>query len=225
MNKSNIPLLVLFTAFLFACNNQKPQQQKEKSTCFEFMSSEQNKDFCDTTVLSNGAKLYYLWNCDSTCLVFENDKKVILKSSNELDPILFSKTGLNFLKEYPNYLLFCHYWISGCCVPPDIVFLDKETGTEMKRISNDLFVWGDVDENYAVYFRDSSLTELIYLDHSTDKEHQIHFKQNEILTSIKANGSIFTADLFNNFKKNKTELTFDLKVTKERVEKLKFSIN
>lgn len=113
------------------------------------MHFEENKTFCDTTHLTKGAKIYYQWDCNSTWLTFENKEKIILKSCPDIDPVLCSRLGLNFMKEYSSYFLFKHDWISSCGSPPDLVFINKENGKELKRISNELFLWGNLEDNYT----------------------------------------------------------------------------
>lgn len=112
---------------------------------------------------------------------FENKDKQVIKSCEVSDVYECERTGLHLLKEYPNYLLFNYKWTSGCCTPPDIVFISKENGKEIKRINNDQFIGGDIDENYLLYFSDTTYKKLIYLDHYTDIQYFVPFEKGEVL--------------------------------------------
>ncbi|KXX71514.1 hypothetical protein AVL50_04385 [Flammeovirga sp. SJP92] len=149
------------------------------------MSYAQNESFSDTIFLQNGSFLYYQWNCDSTWLTFETTSKKVLKSCRESEPYLCSRTGLTFVKEYPNYLCFIHQWSSGCCSSPDLVLIDKETGNELERVVSELFIRGSTEEDYAFYFSDSSYNKAYFLDHQTGKKTGYIFNDGEVLHSNK----------------------------------------
>lgn len=181
----------------------------------------ENQYKCDTIWFSNGAKLFWQWNCDSSWLTFEYTKPVIIKSCNEMNVYGCNRTGLNFLKEYPGYLLFQYKWISGCCTPPDIVFMSKETGEELKRIPNNLFVWADADDNYVLYFSDTTDTRLKYLDNSTDKEYSLQFERGQVKKSAAKNWVMQFGDLFKDFRKNNDDFTFEFKTIEGTIKKMK----
>jgi hypothetical protein len=174
--------------------------------------AEENRYKCDFENFQNGSRLYWQWNCDSTWLTFENKQKVILKTCENETVYGCQRAGLGFLKEYPDYLLFQQEWISGCCVSPDIVFISKKTGKEIKRIPKDQFVWGDIENDYLLYFSDTSLTSLVYLDHFTEKKYKMEFNPNQIDNSAHKNQVLRLTDLFENIQKNENELTFELKL-------------
>lgn len=200
--------------------------QKNSDNCFEYMHSEENEYFDDTTLITNGSKLYYQWNCDSTWMTFENNDKIILKSCTKFDPILCSRLGLNFIKEYPKYLLFKYDWISGCCTSPDIVFIDKNNGMEINRITSDRFVWGDAEEDYILYFSDTTnFNKLIYLDNNTDKEYALIFENDKVIKSKNENHILQLSDIFKNFQKNESDFNFEFITNNGKTEKLKIKIN
>ncbi|MFA7326895.1 MAG: hypothetical protein WC121_09540 [Candidatus Kapaibacterium sp.] len=173
---------------------------KEKDCdCIELGLSDENKLKCDTTFFENGAFMYWQINCDSTWLTFENNQKVILKSCKKEMILECGRSGLFFLKEYPNYLLFIFEWISGCCVPPDIVFISKENGLEINRISKYLFVWGDNDLDYSLYFSDTTYTNLIFHNHLTDIEYLYNFDEYLVAESAVENNVMSYDKLFDNF--------------------------
>jgi len=198
--------------------------QLSECTCEKRNIILENQYKCDTTNFSNGSRLYWQWNCDSAWLTFENKKRLILKSCEEMDVYSCQRTGLNFLKEYPQYLLFQYKWISGCCTPPDLVFISKENGKEIKRISKDQFVWGDVDENYVLYFSDTTFKSLIFLNHNTDKQYIYQFEVGKVLNTATQNQVLQLGDIFSNFKKNEAYFTFDFKISEGKTENLKIEI-
>lgn len=209
-------ILLIFTLNLFS--------QDKKNDCYEYMTYPQNQNFCDTTVLTNGAKIYSQWNCDSTWLTFENKEKIILQSCIDLDPILCSRTGLQFIKEYPNYLFFVHNWISGCCTPPDLIFIDKVTGKEQQRVPNTLFISGDSDENYALYFSDTTYTELIYHNHELNMKYIYLFPKDKVLNSVTKNEALKLNDIFKEFKREQELFTFNFINEKGITEELNMKI-
>lgn len=197
--------------------------QQVNCGCSKQMVDSESVCHCDTTFFSNGAKMYWQSNCDLSWLTFEHKEKLILKSCKKESVYECDRLGLMFLKEYSNYLLFMYNWISGCCISPDIIFVNKDTGQEISRINSDLFVWGDDDENYVMYFSktDSQYSKLYYLDHITNVEYVYSFKKGEIRKSLKRNNASQVSNLFNNFKKDETEITFDYTNSKGQIETVK----
>ncbi len=199
--------------------------QEKGTDCYEFMHYEQNRSFCDTTYLTNGAKLYYKWNCDSTWLTFEFIERTILKSCMNTDPIICSRTGISFIKEYPSYLLFINKYSSSSSWSLGLTFLNKQSGQEIFEISNKQFVWGNSDEDYALYFSNTKYDELIYLDCLSNKKHKYFFKENKVNNSISNNGEIELNKLFENFNKNSDSFEFDFRNEDDEIEHIKIEIN
>jgi len=208
------------TILIFLICSMNANSQDLICGCDKKLDSPESQYKCVQTVFKNGAKIYWQWSCDSSWLTFENKGKYILRTCKEQRVHECERTGLNFLKEYPNYLLFIYKWISGCCTPPDLVFIDKENGKEIKRITNERFIWGNSDENYALYFSDTTFSKLIYLDHNTDYQYAINFKNRKVQSSAQSNQVLQLTDLFKNFKKKDGELTFDFKTSSGQVEKM-----
>lgn len=198
--------------------------QKPNCGCDKIKLNPENQYKCDTTIFTNRSMLYWQWNCDSSWLTFENKEKVILSSCEEPNVYECQRTGLHFLKEYPNYLLFEYKWTSGCCTPPDIVFISKENGKEIKRINNDQFIAGNVDDSYVIYFADTIYEKLIYLDNNSDNEYSIQFDFGEVVSSINKNQVLELPQLFSNFKKKNDYFTFDFKTSERKIENFKIMI-
>jgi hypothetical protein len=174
--------------------------------------AEENQYNCEYQNFQNGSRLYWQWNCDSAWLTFENNEKLLLKSCEDETVYGCQRAGLGFLKEYPSYLLFQYEWISGCCASPDILFISKKTGKEIERITQDLFVWGDIENDYLLYFSDTTFTSLVYLNHLTDKKYNIQFEPNKIDSLAQTREVLRLTELFENIQKNEDELTFELKL-------------
>ncbi len=213
-----------FTLILILISSLNIIAQRTNCGCSEKEISLEKQYKCDTVVFSNSAKMYWQWNCDSSWLTFENKEKTILKSCKNETVYECERTGLNYLKEYDNYLLFQHKWISGCCTPPDLVFINKENGKEIKRITSELFIWGDIVDNYSVYFSDTTYTKLMLLNHITDNQQIQNFKNKEIENSVSKNQVIQLSNLFKSFEKNNEYLTFDFKKENGEVEKIKLIV-
>ena len=210
-----------FILILIFTNIQLYSQQLE-CFCDSMEIIEENRYKCEYQNFENGSRLYWQWNCDSAWLTFENKEKVILKTCENETVYGCQRGGLGFLKEYPNYLLFQHKWISGCCDSPDMIFLNKETGMELKRIPKDQFVWGDIEKDYLLYFSDTTFTSLILLDHMTDKMYTMKFESNQIENSLGKNQVMRLTDLFENIEKDENELVLEFrsdngKMTQKRI--------
>ena len=142
--------------------------------------AEENGQKCEFQNFQNGSRLYWQWNCDSSWLTFENKEKVILKSCENETVYGCQRAGLGFLKEYKHYLLFQYEWISGCCASPDMVFINKETGKGIKRISQGQIVWGKREKDYQLYFSDSPFTALVLIVLLTYKKFKLEFPRKKI---------------------------------------------
>lgn len=197
--------------------------QNVKCGCDTFI--EESKYKCDTMYFSDGAMLYWQYDCDSTWLTFENKEKIILKTCEAESVFGCNRTGLNFIKEYNNYLFFIHEWISGCCVSPDLVFLSKENGQEIKRVKSEYFIWGSIDDDFALYFSDSTYMDLVYLNQINLEETHIKFKDEEVNQSINENNINQLSDLFKDVKKEENQIVFKFKNREGDIEEFKFKIS
>ncbi len=213
----------IFIFTLISISFQAYSQELECS-CDKAEIAKENKYECDYQSFQNGSRLYWQWNCGSAWLTFENKQKVVLKSCENETIYECQRTGLGFLKEYPNYLLFQYKWISGCCTSPDIIFISKESGKEINRISQDQFVWGDLEKDYLLYFSDSCFTSLTLLDHRTEKVYKVEFHANQIDKSIRKNQVLQLTDLFKNIQKTERALSFEFLSEQGRLEQKRIKI-
>jgi len=166
---------------------------------------------CDTTLLSNNALLYWKINCDSAVYCFENNNKIrYLKSGS--DYFLINRIGLTYIEEYNDYLFFKDELISGCCTPPDLVFLNKIDASEINRIPSSHFVFGNPEKDYITYFQDDSLTEFIFHDLNTNRKNMTVLENNIVLRAIDNNSIIHVNDLVN-INDDGNEIILELEIT------------
>jgi hypothetical protein len=129
---------------------------------------------CEKTTLTNGAKLYYQFNCDSVWMVLESTdgKKHIIFSDRELVGLhgYVYRLGYQLIHQFQNALLFRF----GCPAngPCGFALVDKNTGKQIETFGQ--LIFGDEEEDnkdYIIYFSDTSLSKvtLHYID--TDKRY------------------------------------------------------
>lgn len=164
----------------------------------------------DTTFFEQGAFLYWQNEPDSSWLTLETTQggKQIMNYN------LFGywdQLGTRFIKEYENYLFFIHEWISGCCTTPDYILIDKATGNELTRIPSQLAAHSSPEEDFFLFFSDSTLTEMHYLDLKTEADYRFDMKQYRLEESAQSFGAINLNDFINfpQFKGDTVIVEFD----------------
>jgi len=230
-------LLILSVTTITACNNLNSIEEITKDTIkkgktthsdnsnfnqgfiCDCKSNEEEVLNCDTILLSNNAILYWKINCDSAVYCFENNKKTrSLKSGS--DYFLIDKIGLIFIEEYNDYLFFIDELISGCCTPPDLVFLNKIDASEINRIPSSHFVFGNPEKDYVTYFQDDSLTQFIFHDLNNDKKNMTVLENNIVLRAIDNNSNIHVKDLIN-INDDHNQIILELEITPNVFKKIK----
>jgi hypothetical protein len=229
-----IILLVISTLAILSCNNQNNRKvikddaiiQKEKmlfstySDSSDFQreyacgceSNQENLD-CDTIILSNNAMLYWKINCDFASYCFENNNRITyLKTSSDFE--LIERIGLTFIKEYKDYLFFVDELISGCCTPPDIVFLNKYDASEINRIPSSQFVYENIEKDYVTYFQDDKLTKFIFHNLKTNTRKMTVIEEGLILNSIQNNKALYISDVLSLIENDKS-IKLELNITSD----------
>jgi hypothetical protein len=155
----------------------------------------------DTNFFSTGSMLYWQWDRDSSWMTFESNEhsKTILM---QLEGGIMSYTdrlGLCFIKEYDDFIHFQNRWISGCCTPPDMVFLDKSSGKEINRISNMAFIWHSWEDDYVIYFSDSLYNVIEYFDlkNNNKRETNLPLEKGTSKLSLAVANEYYPNDIFN----------------------------
>ena len=149
-------LFLIFTVNLFS--------QENDTTCFgvKYYNLTVTKD---TTVLSNGNKLYYLANCDSTWLVLDFGKNKKNLFSVELNFIPYTyRLGYYLIKEFKNSLFFRYGCsASGSC---QYVLIDKNNGKIQKEFDHGVVIYSGENENsdFIIYFSEIENTSSEKLD-------------------------------------------------------------
>ncbi len=135
----------------------------------EFLS---NVDDCDTTILQNGALLYWHFNCDSSWLTLEkNHKKMVLNSIREMHDYTY-RLGFQLEKEFKTTMLFRY----GCPAngPCMHALLNKETGKVVEEFEELIFNAEDTKADFVIYFDSNNLTSVILQYINTGRKHKIN---------------------------------------------------
>lgn len=212
----NFLIFLAFNSIFISCDeksNRKINNYKSKGKidCGCPENKILNREYkCDTLILSNNSFLFWKVSCDTISYNFQNKhgKIVRLKTCFGKESINCSRSGLSFLEEYPNYLLFKYDWVSGCCQPPDILFLDKFTGEKVNKINMSEFIYGETELDYTLYFDNGNHEELILLFNQTDKKYSLSLPKNRINKTLKTYKT-YPSDLFKNFNLNSESFTFE----------------
>lgn len=155
---------------------------------------------CDTINFKSNSKLFWNSNCDSTWLTFisTNGNSKILTS---LEPDLSNyatRLGSSLVKEINGSIWFKHRWISGCCMPPDIFFINPNNGKENLRIQSQQLINVDYDNNKILYFEDTTYTNIIYLNLDTNTERKMDFSKENFKSQFQMGYTLYPMDIFNN---------------------------
>lgn len=138
--------------------------QKKQCLCAENPEMNTATISCETTILKNGAKLYWQYNCEKIWLTLESKKKKI--QIDQIDVSDFGITyriGYHIIKEYERSVLFR----SGCGAtgPCSYILIDKNTGKKLKEFNQLIAIDTDVKmDNPQPY----SFPFVVYLSTETD---------------------------------------------------------
>lgn len=121
-------------------SESKKKIQLKNCNCEEFPEL---NDFisCDTTIFTNGAKIYRRFNCDSSWLVFENKniKKNIYSLEKELMD-LTHRLGYVGWEEYKESILIADRLWSGSSSPYEFHLFDKEMGEKIIDLGQPIYL-------------------------------------------------------------------------------------
>lgn len=153
---------------------------------------------CDTTTFSNGAKLYWQFNCDSSWLTFESPRG----RKKELDALydagldLTHKMGLQYIRENKRSFLLMHNLISGCCTPPEFLLYSKGNGELLENLGQLIYYSDEGPSNFVLYFPDDSFNVITLRFIDTGKKYRIALPKDRIRTSLKKTGDPYAEHLF-----------------------------
>lgn len=136
MKRTYFSFLLLFIPMLFL-------SQHNHCFCAENPEMNEATTFCETTVLKNGSKLYWQYNCEKIWLTLENKNgKIEIDQLDVSNYALTYRLGFYFIKEYNNSILFR----SGCGAsgPCSYVLIDKSTGNKLKEFQQLICIDTDV---------------------------------------------------------------------------------
>ena len=150
--------------------------------CSEDSSMNEGMFTCDTTILSNNAKLYWQYNCDRIWLTLENangQKIVIDEASAEIYDI-FYRGSFQLIKEFNKSILFQN----GCPANGPCIYtlIDKNTGNKIEEFDQLICIDtedGKYNFDFIVYLSDTTDHLIIYYVDS-NKTLQVPFEQKKL---------------------------------------------
>lgn len=186
---------------------------------------------CEETVFSNGAKIYRQFNCDSSWIVFDNKnlKRNIYSLEKELID-LTHRLGYVGWDEYKESILITDRLWSGSSSPFEYVLIDKETGKEIIKLGQPIYLNEEHSDSYFISL-DSNKSKIKIFDLDTRKSAEIPFNMNKIDSTHKLGGFLqFPEELFGpgEIKNNifKIEYSYRLEGNDELLsEKVKIDLN
>jgi hypothetical protein len=161
---------------------------------------------CEPKTLTNGSKLYWSYNCDSSWITFEGKnriKRIIFTLGDGLVQ-LTNRLGHTGFKEFKTTFLYTNRVISGCCDPDNYYLYSKATGKLLKVIDRVIYVpdsnripfivsVANYDYGHGSEFSYNSLT-LYNID--SQKSYKIAIKKGEIEKGMKNNKYLFPEYIF-----------------------------
>ena len=214
----SILLLIILTSCVKAVDNAKNTiKGKEVDDCEQRLDSYKESVNTDTTTLDIGTKLYRSYNCDSIWLTYVNKKnqKKILETWTGENAIFSVRMGLNYLTDYKKYILFQQAVISGCCVMPDTLLFDKNTGEEVKNLGP--VIWYSEDKKFPLVIcledkdtLNTAFENMIIHNLDTDKQYNYSLKNISFFKNLNSLDLAFDRNLLQDFsvKNNNLNLKF-----------------
>ncbi len=203
--------IIILSLLLFGCENSEKRSaeiefSEENTNC----TSDLREDFfiTDTTITKHGSMIFWQYDQDSSWLTYEevNGKKTILNSVYCTLMGYTYQLGTQLFDVYPNYVVFVHEWISGCCTPPDIIFMNIQKPIEIKRIASHSLIRLDGRQNLCIFFTDSTLNNAQVLNLKTDMTTNIQFPKGFFQSKIEPSGHIYPAGFFNKIEQNDNKI-------------------
>lgn len=186
-----------------ACKKLEEEIEK-KSDCLDNLP----EDFfiLDTMSTVTGSLIYWQYNQDSSWLNFEdiNGVKTILNTMYCPMMGYTYKLGMQRYDVYPKYAVFYEEIISGCCTPPNVVFLDNSNAKELKRIDSYSFI--RLDEDFCMFFKDTSLNTASFIDLKTDTKTDVIFPIGLFVSKMESSENTYPRDFFNEIEVNTNKL-------------------
>lgn len=196
-------IIIILSFILLSCDgNIKPESGATKAEVVETNSDclkNLPNDFfiLDTLKTHAGSLIYWQYNKDSSWLTYEEVRgnKTTL---NSLDCSLMGytyKLGTQRFDVYPKYVVFYHKWISGCCTPPDIIFMDNKVPKELRRIDSQSMI--QLEDDYCLFFNDTTYNSASFLALNSNKSTMIYFPKGLLKSKIDPSRNLYPRDFIN----------------------------
>jgi hypothetical protein len=153
---------------------------------------------CKKVLFSNGSKLYRQFNCDSSWLTFESrtGRKTLLYSLEAPLIELTERLGYQYVKENKHSFLIINRVISGCCTPPEFLLYNKNSGTLLENIGSLIYYSNDTQDNFVLYFSDSTLNTITLRYLNSGKKYKIPVPKNRFTETLEKTSENYAELLF-----------------------------
>lgn len=187
---------VLLSLILLGCSENKEQIVVDTNNSHEVSHQKTDEKIeidyddiinTDTTILSTGSMIYWQYNKDSSWLTFETKQKEKKILNTMYDNLMgyTHRLGIQFIDEYPNYAFFIEEVISGCCTPPNLIFLDKKDGKKINTITSNQVIPNSDRDSFCTYFNDN-YDSIVTLDLARNKRSFIEITDSSLIEYIKS---------------------------------------
>lgn len=151
---------------------------------------------CKQEKLSNGAKLFWQFDCNSSRLIFQNGKikkPIFTLESHLMD--LSGRLGYSSWKEYKTTFLIESRPVSGCCSPSEFILFNKNSGKIIQELGTSLYQTEKKDRRqFIITLKDFNTILITNLD--TNRISIIKLPAGRLENSLKKSQYLFADDLF-----------------------------
>lgn len=150
---------------------------------------------CEATLLQNGAKIYWEYDCNSSWITFQKgkEKRKIFELEKEFIA-LSGKLGYRNWTEYKNSFLIENSLASGCCQPAEYILYDKNNGRKITELGTVIFISDTKDQPYTVTLKNNH--QLLYTNLNNNRSYPVKIPENLIENTLKNSEELYPENLF-----------------------------